>query len=248
MVSNPSYKTLLALVFMALVMPNLFSQDIKTKRIQFEKGRSGATVEASITGSEIIDYLINVQEGQVLNVSMATDNSANYFNIMEPEEEYVAIFNGSLNENMFEGILKKSGDYRIRVYLMRSAARRNEKANYRLEVNVSPLEPKVQQKDATVGSTNFNATGKIPCSSGESEPNENCDFGVIREGNGSGKVIITRMDGVTRTIYFKNGEATGYSGTDEDQEKFEASKNADLYIINIGNERYQIPEAVIYGG
>lgn len=248
MVSNSSYKTLLALVFMALVMPNLFSQDIKTKRIQFEKGRSGATVEASITGSETIDYLLNVQEGQVLNVSMATDNSANYFNIMEPEEEYVAIFNGSLNENMFEGILKKSGDYRIRVYLMRSAARRNEKANYRLEVNVSPLEPKVQQKDATVGSTNFNATGKIPCSSGESEPNENCDFGVIREGNGSGKVIITRMDGVTRTIYFKNGEATGYSGTDEDQEKFEASKNADLYIINIGNERYQIPEAVIYGG
>lgn len=246
--SNFLFKTLLVLSLTVLVIPNLFSQDIKTRQIHFEKGRSGATVEASITGSETIDYLINVQEGQVMNVSMATDNSANYFNIMEPNEQYVAIFNGSLNENMFEGELRKSGDYRIRVYLMRSAARRNEKANYRLEVNVSPLEQNVQQLDAKVGSTNFNATGKIPCRLTTSQPSGNCDFGVIREGNGSGEVIITRIDGVKRTIYFKNGVASGCSGTEEKQVKFEASKKTDLFIIDIGTERYEIPEAVIYGG
>jgi len=248
MVSNSYNKIALPIVFAVLTISNVFSQDIKTKRIQFEKGRSGSTIEASITGSEIVDYLLNVQEGQVLNVSMATDNAANYFNIMEPEEEYVAIFNGSVNENMFEGILKKSGDYRIRVYLMRSAARRNEKANYRLEVNVSPFEQKSQQVDATVGNTNYNATGKIPCQLEGSESAKNCDFGVIRKGNGSGKVTITGIDGVARTINFKNGKATGYTGNDKKQEKFEASKNADLYIIDIGGERYKIPEAVIYGG
>jgi hypothetical protein len=34
----------------------------------------------------------------------------------------------------FEGVLPASGDYKLRVYLMRSAARRDEIANYRLEM------------------------------------------------------------------------------------------------------------------
>ena len=29
---------------------------------------------------------------------------------------------------------------------------------------------------------------------------------------------------------------------------FSAAKEADLYLIRAGNERYEIPEAVIYGG
>jgi len=34
----------------------------------------------------------------------------------------------------FEGVLPASGDYKLRVYLMRSAARRDAIANYRLEM------------------------------------------------------------------------------------------------------------------
>ena len=69
-----------------------------------------------------------------MNVSMATDNSSNYFNIIPPEESDVAIFVGSMSGNQYEGILPKSGDYTVRVYLMRNAARRDEVANYRLEM------------------------------------------------------------------------------------------------------------------
>lgn len=106
------------------------------RRVKFATGANSSRIEGSITGDNYVDYLVNVSEGQLMNVSMATDNAANYFNIMEPGEEYVAIFNGSTSENQFEGTAAKSGDYRIRVYLMRSAARRGETANYILEIIV----------------------------------------------------------------------------------------------------------------
>ncbi|WP_431137946.1 hypothetical protein, partial [Psychroserpens mesophilus] len=82
----------------------------------------------------IADYLFQITAGQYMNISMATRNGANYFNIMEPREEYEAVFVGSTSGNLFEGVADKSGEYRIRVYLMRSAARRDETVWYRLEV------------------------------------------------------------------------------------------------------------------
>ncbi len=36
-----------------------------------------------------------------------------------------------------------------------------------------------------------------------------CPFGVTREGNGSGIVTVTKPDGRTRAIFFRNGRATG---------------------------------------
>jgi hypothetical protein len=108
--------------------------DIRTERVQFHKGANSATVEDSIKGYEGVDYVLGAKEGQLMNVSMATDNGANYFNIIAPGKENEAMFIGSTSGNQFEGPLPASGDYKIRVYLMRSAARRDETANYRLEM------------------------------------------------------------------------------------------------------------------
>jgi hypothetical protein len=47
------------------------------------------------------------------------------------------MFIGSSSDNQYEGTLPESGDYKIRVYMMRSAARRNEIANYRLEIIIT---------------------------------------------------------------------------------------------------------------
>jgi hypothetical protein len=47
------------------------------------------------------------------------------------------MFIGSTSGNQFEGILPANGDYKIRVYLMRSAARRGEAADYRLEMIIN---------------------------------------------------------------------------------------------------------------
>jgi len=112
-------------------------EGVTNKRLSFAPGTSSARVEGSIKGDETIDYLLNVRAGQSMNISMGSKNTAAYFNLLEPGEQYVAIFNGSNGENMFEGTAARSGDYRIRVYLYRNAARRGEKADYALEAAVN---------------------------------------------------------------------------------------------------------------
>jgi hypothetical protein len=71
---------------------------------------------------------------------------------------------------------------------------------------------------------------------------------VKREGSGSGVVTVTKPDGRTRAIFFDRGRATGYDRSQADPGEFSASKQGDLSIIRIGRERYEIPDAVIFGG
>lgn len=89
--------------------------DIRTERVRFEKGANSAVVEGSITGYETVDYVLGAKKGQYMNVNMATNNTANYFNILVPGENQVAMFNGSTAGNQYEGSLPKSGDYKVLV-------------------------------------------------------------------------------------------------------------------------------------
>jgi hypothetical protein len=113
------------------------ADDIRTERVHFKKGATSTTVEGQIKGYEGVDYVLGARAGQAMNVSMATDNTANYFNIIAPGKTDEAMFIGSTSGNQFEGTLPADGDYKVRVYLMRSAARRGEVANYRLEMIIS---------------------------------------------------------------------------------------------------------------
>ncbi len=113
------------------------ADEIRTERVQFNPGATSAVVEGSIKGYAVVDYVVNAREGQQMNASLATKHGATYFNILAPGENEVAMFNGSTSENQYEGTLPKSGDYKLRVYMMRSAARRDETANYRLEIIIT---------------------------------------------------------------------------------------------------------------
>ena len=111
--------------------------EIRTERVHFKPGTSGATVKGKIRGYETVDYVLEAGKGQQMNVSMATDNLSSYFNILPPGESDAAMYIGSTSGNEFDGTLPKSGDYKIRVYMMRNAARRDETANYRVEMIVT---------------------------------------------------------------------------------------------------------------
>jgi hypothetical protein len=230
-----------------VVVPVRAQDDIRTERVQFKPGTTSAVIEGSINGYETVDYVLNAREGQYMNVSMATDNGANYFNILMPGENEEAMFNSSMGENQFEGILPKSGDYKLRVYMMRNAARENQVANYRLEMIITDQGKSSTKGDAVVEGTNYNATGDVSCSMSSSQPTGSCPFGVTREGNGNGLVTITKPDGSTRGIFFENGNAIGYDKSEADSGEFSAEKQGDLNIIYIGEERYEIPEVVIFG-
>jgi hypothetical protein len=71
-----------------------------------------------------------------MNASLATKNTSTYFNVLPPGSNDAAIFIGSTAGNQMEGPLPATGDYRIRVYMMRNAARRNEVADYQLKIDI----------------------------------------------------------------------------------------------------------------
>lgn len=99
------------------------------------------------------------------------------------------------------------------------------------------------------GEGSFDATGRIPCAQHKGQPMGQCDFGVARGGAGSATVVITRSDGRTRAIFFSHGKALNADTSQADgYPPFRASKKGDLHFIQVGDERYEIPDAVIFGG
>jgi len=99
------------------------------------------------------------------------------------------------------------------------------------------------------GQGDFDATGKIPCVQTEGQPMGQCDFGVARHGGGFASVVVTKGDGMKRTLFFRRGVATGADTSEADgYHEFSGAIEGGLYMIRVGPERYEIPEAVIFGG
>ena len=99
------------------------------------------------------------------------------------------------------------------------------------------------------GQGQFDATGMIPCAQDRGQPMAQCKFGVARAGSGYATIVIQRPDGHTRAIYFRMGRPIGADTSQADgYPEFGATKESDLHLIRIGNERYEIPDAVALGG
>ena len=99
------------------------------------------------------------------------------------------------------------------------------------------------------GEGDFDATGKIPCAQVSGQPMSQCDFGVARAGGGYATVVVTRSDGSKRALFFRMGIPTGADTSQADgYPEFSASRDSDLNLIRVGEERYEIPDAVILGG
>jgi heat shock protein HslJ len=99
------------------------------------------------------------------------------------------------------------------------------------------------------GQGDFDAKGKIPCAAISGQPMQQCDFAVARSGPGYATVIVTKPDGMTRSIYFRMGIAIGAGTSEADYPgEFSARKDLDLNLIELGAERFEIPDAVVLGG
>jgi hypothetical protein len=88
--------------------PAVMADDVRTERVQFERGASGATVKGTITGREAMHYLIGAKAGQVMDVTLATRNTSTYFNIFAPGRtpgQSEAMFIGNRDGDHFTGAL-----------------------------------------------------------------------------------------------------------------------------------------------
>jgi len=99
------------------------------------------------------------------------------------------------------------------------------------------------------GQGQFDATGPLPCAFAAGQPMGQCEFGVARAGGGYATVVVKKPNGRTRAIFFRMGRPIGADVSEsEGRLKFSATKDADLHRIRVGQERYEIPDAVILGG
>lgn len=124
--------------FLSFVMTVLSSgalaQGIRTETIRFPPGASSASIKGSITGRESVRYVLDVKRGQRVSIQLDTSNRSNYFNVIAPGDDS-ALFTGSVSGGSTSFVVKVSGKHVIDVYLMRNAARRNERARYTLTVS-----------------------------------------------------------------------------------------------------------------
>ncbi len=250
---------LLMAFLLCAVIPALSNAAIESRPVQFAKGASSAAMKGTIKGDQTVDYKLRAKAGQTMRVTLQTSNGANSFNVLPPGSNDVAIFNGSTDGNEWTGALPADGEYKIRVYLMRNAARRGETANYTLTVSIDGAASAAAKSGGNSQPAGFqaaldkaidgkfDATGKIPCAQAAGQPMGQCDFGVARAAGGNAALAVTRPDGRKRLIYFERGKATGADASQADG-AFRSSKEADLFRIEIGNERYEIPEAAVVGG
>jgi hypothetical protein len=161
-------KPLLASTLIGLLLASPFaaaSSAIRQEAIPFKLGASSAVLKGKIKGDQTVDYQLRARAGQAMAVSFKPTNPSAYFNVLPPGSTE-ALFIGSTSGNRFEGKLPADGSYTIRVYLMRNAARRNETAQYTLDVGLTGSTPatfdktlelqgiRFHVKSANVGSTN----------------------------------------------------------------------------------------------
>ncbi len=131
----------LLLPFIALAVlaadPALAGPDDRApERISFQKGRFEATVKGSVAGYGYRDYVIGARAHQVMSIRLRSANMYTDFRIVSingrPDEELMPA-----EGRTFSDELSESGDYMVRVKMMRVGARKkNSFARFTLEVSV----------------------------------------------------------------------------------------------------------------
>jgi hypothetical protein len=221
----------------------------RKERVTFAKGASSATIKGTLKGGADVDYLVRAAAGQTLEVKVEGTNPQNYFNVLPPGSTNVAMFVSNMTgAQAWSGVLPSDGDYAVRVYLMRPAARRNESSKYTLTVTVSgtPLPALSAARDAKVAGTPYHATANVPCMLPYQADVKSCNAGVVRRGNdGTATFEASGPTGVQRRILFVQGKPIAV----DTMEPMTSTRQGDTTVVKIGDgERYDIPDAFLNGG
>lgn len=221
---------------------------IRQEKVQFPKGASSAVIKGQIKGDATVDYVVRAAAGQTLSVKLRKSNAQNYFNVMPPGSTGSAMFVGDSGDD-YSGVLPTDGDYVVRVYLMRPAARRGESSDYTLTIGATgkPLAPIAASKDALVPGTSYHASARIQCVPAfETAPRE-CDAFVVRRGFDGTATIDVPGAAETRSILFVKGKPVASNA--QAMDALAVERKGDATIVKLGtSERYEIPDVLITGG
>lgn len=125
------------LVFGILFTANAETKGQTVKRVQFAKGATSAIVKGTITGYKYIDYKVGIRAGQVLSLDLSPQNKAELVIFMPDGDnmpDAAGIGGGTMQ-------IDESGDYKVRVLMPRSAARRKvAAANFTLKIEIIDIQ------------------------------------------------------------------------------------------------------------
>jgi hypothetical protein len=221
----------------------------RQERVAFAKGASSATIKGQVKGDETVDYVVGASAGQTITVTLKPSNPSNYFNVLPPDNQDVAMYAGQTGDP-YTGMLPADGVYKVRVYLMRNAARRSAVSTFTLTVGITgkALAPLPAKLDATVAGTPYHATAQVACAPmpyGDTTPKK-CDAGVIRRGSdGTATVEISLGTAGKRRILFVAGKPVA----SDSMEKMTSTRQGDETTVTFeSGEYHQIPDALVIGG
>jgi Bacterial SH3 domain len=132
-------------VLLFLTLPAaLHAQGIEQRDLRFRPDTAQALINGVVAGRQTIDHAFDARRGQTVSIRFQPSNSAAFFNLIAPSGQVLFVGQDQANPGRYTGRLAETGEYAIRVYLVRSAARRGETSRFKLTVALTggtPLPP-----------------------------------------------------------------------------------------------------------
>ena len=106
---------------------------VKT-RLRFPSGASATSVRGTVRGYAYRDYVVRANADQTITASVSSPIGFTVLTIFRPDGENL---DGAMQRSEFTGALPVTGDYVIRVGMMRARARRPRAvSNFTLKVSI----------------------------------------------------------------------------------------------------------------
>jgi hypothetical protein len=106
---------------------------VKT-RLRFAPGASSTSVKGTVRGYAYRDYIVRANADQTITASVSSANTYTVLTIFRPDGDNL---DGAAQMDEFSGTLPVTGDYVIRVGMMRAGARKKGAvSNFTLKVSI----------------------------------------------------------------------------------------------------------------
>jgi hypothetical protein len=120
---------LAALLISMLLLSASASQQDRTRRVQFARGRTSTVIRDSVVRGTKDNYIVGARKGQTLSVHITSNENNAIFDVYRYVEDGTRLTTDDETVD-WEGELTETGDYMISV----SGTRGN--ASYRLEISI----------------------------------------------------------------------------------------------------------------
>jgi hypothetical protein len=129
-IALPVSRLLLAAALVVSTTSAAFAAD-RDETVRFSPRTSSARYLDSLKGYDVVNYYLDARAGQTMEVYFEKSKSTCYFNVLAPSGGKT-VYDGTLGDDRYKGVLEESGKYRVVVYLMRVDARRGATCKYEI--------------------------------------------------------------------------------------------------------------------